>query len=365
MSNKIDIIYNTILEKEQLINNVIAIYKNNNIDIENVSNIENKFKKLIINFKITSVDFINKYYTYHSQNNNTECESIINSFMMYVERDDIFFYIQKIVNELFDIYNNLDIKHAHLSNAVLNSLNSIGNNNFSSVNMDDNYKICKYCKKPMNKNKILSEYNCEICGYSSKIYGIILEFNNNDLGSFNHGKYDPNKHCKFWIDRLQAKESIDIPQNIIDDIKKLINRDKINLKHIKCSDIRIYLKELKKTCFNEHIILIHKMITGKNPPIIKETEKLLIEYYFDKATKIFMEYKSNKKSNVPYHPYIIFKILEQIIPEKENDRKYKLLSYIYLQSKETLIEKDVIWKKICEKITDFTYIPTDKSLYDY
>ena len=117
-----------------------------------------------------------------------------------------------------------------------------------------------------------------------------------------------------------------------------------------------------KSKYNEHIPLIHKLITGITPPPLLESEIQILSLYFDKAINIYDQIKPKDKTNCPYHPYFIYKILEQML-KKNTDRirKIQILSYIHLQSRETLISNDITWKKICEQIQEFTYIPTDKN----
>ena len=88
----------------------------------------------------------------------------------------------------------------------------------------------------------------------------------------------------------------------------------------------------------------------------------LIHIYFDKVIHIFDEIKPPEKTNCPYHPYFIYKIIEQIIKKKSDRiRKLKILACIHLQSRETLVENDRIWVLICLRILEFTYIPTDRN----
>jgi len=178
-----------------------------------------------------------------------------------------------------------------------------------------------------------------------------------------HGTYDPSKHCKFWVERIQARENTEIPSEIIEIIKKYIKRDKIqNKKHITCTLIRKFLRQSHNSKYNEHVPLIRKLITGIIPPQLSEYELQLINLYFDKVIFIFENIKPDNKTNCPYHPYFIYKIIDQIIKDENNiNRKSQILSCIHLQSWETLICNDILWKNICEQIPEFVYKPTDRN----
>lgn len=207
-----------------------------------------------------------------------------------------------------------------------------------------------------------SEFVCESCGITQTIQGTEVE--EEPEVKQKYCNYDPSKHCKIWVERIQARENADIPQEVITTIKECIRRDKIkDLRMINCYTIRRYLQQTHHSKYNEHIPLIRKIITGISPMQLTEREVQLINIYFDKVIRIFDEIKPATKTNCPYHPFFIYKIIEQIIKNpKERCRKEDILSTIYLQSRDTLVQNDLIWKSICERISDFTYMPTDREI---
>jgi hypothetical protein len=222
----------------------------------------------------------------------------------------------------------------------------------------------------MDIDSISSALICKKCGLTKELYGTVFEdeqFYYQEGQRTKHGTYDTAKHCKAWIDRIQAKENTEIPTDIVQDIKKYIILDKITNKHnITCSQIRKYLQLTNNSKYNEHVPLIRKLITGISPPQLTEYEIQLIYIYFDKVIHIFEEIKPISKTNCPYYPYFIYKIIEQIITKSSDRiRKLKILECIHLQSRETLICNDFIWHPICERITEFKYIPTDRNNQNY
>jgi len=206
-----------------------------------------------------------------------------------------------------------------------------------------------------------SEMICQ-CGAVEKLLGVVFEddqFFYQEGQRVKHGKYDPTKHCKFWVDRIQAKENTEIPDDIIKSIKKLILRDKIWHESLTCADVRMYLKELKKTKFNDHVPLIRKLITNIDPEQLTDYELRLIYMYFGLVMQIFNKTKNDDISNSPYHPFFVYKIIEQILKKPDDQvRKCNILSCIHLQAPGTLISHDLIWAPICAQIPEFVYIPT-------
>jgi hypothetical protein len=228
---------------------------------------------------------------------------------------------------------------------------------------DIEYDLCS-CGNKMIIQSNTSELLCINCGSIHTLIGSVFEnsqFYQQEGNRFAHGTYDPNRHCKFWIDRIQARENTMIDDLSINKIKICIKKDKIeNLKNISIDQFRIYLKQTKLSKLNDHIPLIKKIITGYIPPQLSHKELHLLFNYFDKATKIYNQIKPKEKSNSLYYPFLIWKILDLIISDTQ--KKKELLSCIHLQSYETLIDNDKIWYQICKHNDKFIYRPTDKSI---
>ena len=234
---------------------------------------------------------------------------------------------------------------------------------------DGTENICRDCKSPCKIDEKTSEYICSrsTCGLSTRIYGEVFDDDQIFYQEGSRGKpvkYEPIKHCREWIDRIQAKESREIPDEVITSIKRCIRRDLIFLENLTYEMIRKYLKELKITNYNNHIALIHKLVTGVNPIQFTERELKLIFMYFSKAIQIFNGIKSKFKSNYPYYPFFIYKIIEHILAApKFALRKSQILSCIHLLGYETLISKDQVWFMIIEQIPEFTAVPTRAGAY--
>ncbi len=66
-----------------------------------------------------------------------------------------------------------------------------------------------------------------------------------------------------------------------------------------------------------------------------------------------------KKYNSPYYPYIVGKILYDLLPC--GIRKRQILECIHMQSNTTLISNDQLMKIICIHVPELKYTPTIKS----
>ena len=209
----------------------------------------------------------------------------------------------------------------------------------------------------------VSELRCPMCGESKQLKGMVFEdtqFYNQEGQRSKHGCYDPTRHCKFWVLRVQAKEKTEIPKSCIEAVTRCIIRDQnTDKRKLRCLHIRLYLKETKFTEFNDHVPLIRKIITGISPPQLTNKELRILFNFFDKSVNAFERIKPADKSNTPYYPYIIYKILDNIL--KNGRRKNMILECIHLQSRDTLITNDNMWSRICYIVHGLVYKPTDRN----
>lgn len=221
------------------------------------------------------------------------------------------------------------------------------------------------CGSVMEVMSSSSEMVCDNCGFVTKLIGTVFEdnqFYNQEGGRYKHAGYEPTKHCKCWLERIQARETNMITQSHIDKIESCIKRDGItNKKHLTISQLRSYLKSSGLSELNEHVALIKKIITGITPPQLTFAETQDITNSFAKAIKAYNVIKPINKSNALYYPYLLRKLIE--IHIKDYNRQKDILSFIHLQGSQTLIQNDKIWYNICEIVPNFKYQPTDRYAY--
>lgn len=361
MSSTIENTNENILNKICYLRKILNIYNLYDFldnDNTNVSKLLDEIEQIETIYELGSIDILSSYSK--NKNNRKTKKYIYIKFMNFVEQENILGRIKRVYKKC-KLYN----KKYYIKDENINLL--FEDYDFSNINISYSQKNNEYCECG-NKFRIeskTSEMICISCGSTKKLYGIVFEdehFFYQEGTRTKHGKYDPTKHCKFWLDRIQAKENTEIPPEVIDSIKKCIKRDDFYLEQLNCPIIRQYLKTLRLTNYNDHVPLILKIITGKEPAQLKENELKIVYIYFSRVIQIYNRTKPNNKPNCPYHPFFIYKILEQILKTPEQvKRKKNILSCIHLQSRETLIENDILWKTICYEIKEFEYIPTDGS----
>lgn len=225
-----------------------------------------------------------------------------------------------------------------------------------------NYEICE-CGTKMTVIPELSELKCDECGQIRVILGAVFrddQFYPQDGQKTKHGSYDPSRHYRFWMERLQALENKTFDKEAMDEIDYVIARDSINRKELTCALMRSILKERKLARLNDHAPLLVKQSGGPSPPQLDFQEHRDISIKFSKIMALYERLRGNTSGNRPYYPYFIYKIVEHKFAN--NHDKLRLLDSIHLQSPETVMKNDKIFKKICEMAEpedDLKYQPTD------
>jgi hypothetical protein len=294
--------------------------------------------------------------------NKSRLKKVYEDYKLFISKCNIVDNLDKFINSIHSFFKVYVRDEDNISEFVeyINRYNKL----YLSIDKDAEpvYDVCD-CGNKMIIQSNTSELLCVRCGYVMYLIGSVTEENQlfaQEGNRVSHGSYDPARHCKFWIERIQAKESTIIPEEYIEKIKRSIKKDRIdNLKSITVKQFRAYLKQNNLSKLNDHIPLIKKIITGYIPPQLTYREQQLLFIYFDKATKSYDKIKPPNKKNSLYYPFLIYKILDIIITDES--KKNKLLSCIHLQSYETLIDNDKIWYGICEQNDCFNYKATDKT----
>jgi hypothetical protein len=287
------------------------------------------------------------------------------------ELSDIFIYeLGLFVDSVKRISMN-EKSHINLSeddDKVINDIrSSIQQFNNIKLDLKPVEEVMDYCEcgHPMQVMPESSEMVCDNCGYLYELKGTVFndcQFYSQESIRYKHAGYEPSKHVKSWLERIQARETNTITEAQLMKIEGCIKRDGItNKKRLTIEQLRRYLKDSGLTELNEHVALIKRLITGVAPPQLSYAETQDITNSFAKAVKAYNIIRPSNKSNMLFYPYIVWKLIEMHIPDYY--KKKSLLSFIHLQGAQTLIQNDTIWAKICHITRGFKYIPTDRYAY--
>ncbi len=146
----------------------------------------------------------------------------------------------------------------------------------------------------------------------------------------------------YGLSQFQAKESTEIPEQVIDMIKTELKKNRIkSIDYSQISKVKTILKKLKLNDYYEHIAYIISKITEKPAPSInRETEEKL-KKMFDKIQEPFERHCPKDRINFLSYSYVLHKFFQLL----ELDEYVKC--FPLLKSRTKLRIQDDIWKCIC------------------
>ena len=278
-------------------------------------------------------------------------QALVDEYGRIVSRGNIFNIINYLVRELQ--YLTYYIEDNTASSIIMSDISDIKFKTLSIRNdltiIDNTIKFGECCGAPMVALNDTSELVCGNCNKIKKIDGILLR----DCGEYRakHGSYDSMRHYKFWIDHIQGKDLQTFEGSFLAKLKLHLLRMQPNEKLFTYEQVRDALKHtsIRATKINNYVSLLLRLMGGPPCPILNYEENSLASFRFSRIMCLFVKLKEERIIDAdgkkkPYYPYFIYKILEHML---WTSPKLRILNYIYLQSRKTIIKNDCIYKSIC------------------
>lgn len=251
----------------------------------------------------------------------------------------------KILNSFFKIDSESD---------RVNELTCLNNNNVkkflsnidqSFINVNDfmfQTDICKNCNVgeliPVEHEGIL------VCNHCSKYVIYLFE---NEKPSYKEPPkeacfyaYKRINHFKEILAQFQAKETTQIPTEVIENIKLQIKKERISLSKFTNTKAKDILKKLGYNKFYEHIPYIKDKLGIKPPVMTQQLEEQLCNLFME-IQGPYAKYCPDDRVNFLNYYYTIYKLCELL------GQTQFLPHFPLLKDREKQIEQDEIWKKIC------------------
>lgn len=345
MTSTLEVISNGLDQKMKSISNMIDILANHNIKVLHI-------RELLDECRMHSINLLVKYFA-TPPDNLARRQSLMNRYDQMLHQEC---YIERF-NNVVQYLCRLAMGCSFLSELNV-ELIKYNETNIVHVVRKNVLNRCSDCNKKMELqnddifNNYVTRPICRNCGLIQKNF--IMHSDDDNIAmtegrKYRRSSYDPSKNCKLWLNRIEGKESIEIPEYVLQDVKKCIKRDDIVSKNnITCDMIRNYLGAKGHSKYNKHVSLIHFKITGIEPPRFLEQEIPRIIHIFRHVVKVFDRIKPPSKLHCPYTPFFIYKIIDNIIAD--SGRKREFLSRIHMQSRDTVISNDILFEKIKKRI---------------
>jgi hypothetical protein len=266
---------------------------------------------------------------------------------------DTFFNLNKQNNIISPLLNDDQRVIDDSTNDIVNKYLCNVNNTVIDINKYINQSdICKSCHK--GELIVLEDEGVLIC---KKCFIYIPYLFDNEKPSYK----DPPKevcfyaykrinHFKEILAQFQGKETTQIPNYVIENIKLQIKKERIVLSELTNINTKYILKKLGYNKYYEHIPFINDQL-GIKPPIMSQAlEETLCNLFLDIQVP-YSKYCPENRVNFLNYYYTAYKLCE-ILGE------YTYLSHFQmLKDNDKRIEQDDIWKKICNEL-NWVFIPT-------
>jgi hypothetical protein len=357
MIEKFDNIETTIIpelkkEKEELIHEIRSLskkevdkymeLKDRILEIKsNIKKLKNEKKK----YYIENSTYIFKYFEEKkkiSSGENNQNMNVLNTF----------FKIRSTNNNFYDINNE------KYSNSKLTYQKYWKNVNDEVLNIKDYIvpsDICQSC----NNGEMISqdEEGILICNNPDcgKFITYIID------GSKPSNKEPPNEvsytayirlnHFKEILAQFQAKETTQIPEDVIEAIRNRIKKERItDYSLINYDLMRDLLRKLGLNKYFEHIQYINSLF-GIKPPVMNEELHETLCILFIEIQKPWAIHCPANRTNFFNYTYTLYQLCVLL-----DQTQY--LPYIpMMKDREKQLEQDMIWKKVCRSL-DWEFFPT-------
>lgn len=157
-------------------------------------------------------------------------------------------------------------------------------------------------------------------------------------------------HFREILAQFQAKETTQIPDAVLDNIKNQIRKERIDLRNFDNRSAKEILKKLGYNKYYEHIPFIKDKLGIKPPVMSPELEESLCNLFMEIQAP-YAKYCPDDRVNFLNYYYTVYKLCELL------DQREFLPFFPMLKDREKRIEQDEIWKKICREL-DWEFIPT-------
>jgi hypothetical protein len=260
-----------------------------------------------------------------------------------------------ILNSFFKL-NNTSFDENALTRANDNNVQKFFTNlDQTFININDYTYVTDICQS-CNKGEMIpvEHEGIMVCNVCAKQITYLIE---NEKPSYKEPPkeacfyaYKRINHFKEILAQFQAKETTQIPEEVLENIKQQLNKERIPLSKFTNIKAKEVLKKLGYNKYYEHIPFIKDKLGIKPPTMTPELEETLCNLFME-IQGPYAKFCPDDRVNFLNYYYTVYKLCELL-------EKNEFLSYFpMLKDKEKRIEQDDIWKKICEEL-NWVFIPT-------
>ena len=215
--------------------------------------------------------------------------------------------------------------------------------------------LCNICERgemvPQDEEGIMICNNVQCGQFITYIVDSSKPNNKDPPNEVSYTAYIRLNHFKEILSQFQAKETTQIPEEVIDKIRARIKKERItDMKQINYDKMREILRKLGLNKYFEHIQYINS-IFGVKPPIMNEELHETLCVLFIEIQKPWAVHCPANRTNFFNYTYTLYQLCMLL------DQTQYLPFIPMMKDREKQLEQDMIWKKVCEDL-DWEFFPT-------
>jgi len=232
-----------------------------------------------------------------------------------------------------------------------NVTNELTNQSDYFINTD----VCDICNTgelvPQDEEGILICNNKDCSRFVTYIVDNSKPNNKDPPNEVSYTAYIRLNHFKEILSQFQAKETTQIPEDVINAIRARIKKERIvDLKTINYDKMREILRKLGLNKYFEHIQYINSLF-GIKPPVMNEELHETLCVLFIEIQKPWAVHCPPNRTNFFNYTYTLYQLCVLL-----DQTQY--LPYIpMMKDREKQLEQDMIWKKVCNDL-DWFFFPS-------
>lgn len=342
------------IEKKELKSKILTL-KEHQIDVyldirDKIEQIKSQIKELrnrkkryfLDNSKYIFQYFEQKQQISNSASSSTQNVNILNSFFKIKSKTP---ENDTLASEKYAQSKKLYMKYwQNVNNEISNIQNFIISSN-----------VCQLCHKgeliPQDEEGILICNNEECGKFITYIVDSSKPTNKEPPNEVSYTAYIRLNHFKEILSQFQAKETTQIPEEVMNAIKARIKKERIkDLSTINYTKMREILRKLGYNKYFEHIQYINSQF-GIKPPIMTEELHETLCVLFIEIQKPWSMFCPAGRTNFFNYTYTLYQLCVLL------DQKQYLPYITLLKDPVKQREQDAIWKLVCNYL-DWEFYPT-------
>lgn len=215
--------------------------------------------------------------------------------------------------------------------------------------------ICESCRKgeliPQDEEGIMICNNVQCGKFITYIVENSKPANKEPPNEVSYTAYIRLNHFKEILSQFQAKETTQIPEEVIQAIRDRIKKERItDMTELNYDKMREILRKLGLNKYFEHIQYINSLF-GIKPPIMNEQLYETLCVLFIEIQKPWAMHCPPNRTNFFNYTYTLYQLCVLL-------GQTQYLPYIpLLKDRTKQLEQDMIWKKVCETL-DWVFYPS-------